>query len=143
MQLSKGFKQFIDLMSYLSEMLLTLDQEEELEYKVLLLDKPHKLEPYMKRAYKTFQEETKGILFPTIQEIQTYASKFISGEFITEIFASEEEEKEFIKNEWHKFITSLRVYTMNMLANNLYLTSINQSISLSWSVCVFLQRKTY
>lgn len=142
MNFSNGFEQFLDLMSFLSEMLLSLE-EEELDYKSLLREKAHRLEPYIKKAYpviseiysttpqeayEIFQEATKDIPKQTLQDIHIFASQCISEDFISEMFSSEEEEKEFLENELHNLIAALRVYSMNMFANIRYLTSINQLV---------------
>lgn len=142
MKFPKAFEQFLDLMSFLSEMLLNLEAEEQ-EYKVLLLDKAHKLEPYIKKAYpvitemyslspeegyEIFQGTTKEIPKQSIEEIQIFASKCMSDDFLDEMFSSKEEEKQFLEDELHTLIAILRVYTMNMIANNRHLTSINQLV---------------
>lgn len=129
-------------MSFLSEMLLILEGEEQ-DYKVLLVEKANKLEPYIKKAYpvitelysvppeeayEQFNEAIKDIPRQTFQEIQNFASQCISGDLINEMFASEEEEREFLENELHNFIAAIRVYSMNMLANNRHRTSINQLV---------------
>lgn len=130
-------------MAFLSEMLLSLEEEEQ-DYKLLLHEKAHKLEPHIKKAYpvisrlystspeeayEIFQEAIKDIPRQSLQEIQTFASQCISGEIMSEIFENEQEEKQFLENELHNFIAALRVYSMNMLASVRHLTSINQLVS--------------
>lgn len=129
-------------MSFLSEMLHNMEAEEQ-EYKVLLLDKAHKLEPYINKAYpvitelysmspeegyELFQEATKEIPRQSLEDIQTFASRCVSDDFLDEMFSTKEEEKDFLEHELHTFIAALRVFTMNMIANNRHLTSINQLV---------------
>lgn len=142
MKFAKGFEQFLDLMSLLSGMLMSLEEDEQ-DYKFLLHEKAYKLEPYIKKAYpvitelysvppqeayEIFKEATRDIPKQTFQEIRTFASQCVSGEFVSEMFDNDEEEKQYIENELHNLIASLRVYSMNMIANNRYQTSLNQLV---------------
>lgn len=142
MNFPREFEQFLQLMSFLSGMLLSLEEEEQ-DYKLLLLEKAHKLEPHIKKAYpviaelyttspeeayEIFQEAIKDIPRQSLQEIQTLTSRCISDEVMGQLFDNEEEEKQFLENELHNFIAALRVFSMNMVANNQYHTSINQLV---------------
>jgi len=142
MNFPEEFEQFLEVMSFLAKMLVLIEDEAQ-EYNELLREKASKIEPYLKRAYpvirelystspdkahEIFQGATKDIPKQTLQELQTLVSKCSSDEFLSEMFSSEADEKQYFEDELHTLIASLRVFVMNMVANNRYQTSINQLV---------------